>query len=98
MQCAFAFVMGAFAPGFICPTPTARSGGPCAPRRSDAPPASSVTSHYGTSVFSGLLFAALVDAFGWSRAGLPQVTLLPLVGVAAPAFVRSSQLDDADRR
>jgi MFS family permease len=56
-----------------------------------------VFAYDGTAAFSGLLFAALVDSFGWSRAGLLQVTALPLVGVAALAFVRTSLFNNAVR-
>jgi hypothetical protein len=36
-----------------------------------------------------------VDSFGWSQAGLLQVTFLPLVGVAALAFVRPALFNNA---
>jgi MFS family permease len=97
MQCVFAFLMGAFGLGFIYPNTNSAIQRAVRPEQIGRASGLFVTSYYGTAAFSGLLFAALVGAFGWSQAGLLQVTALPLVGVAALAFVRTSQFNNAVR-
>ncbi|MEU9266144.1 MFS transporter [Streptomyces sp. NPDC048251] len=96
-QCAFAFLMGAFGLGFVYPNTNSAMQRAVRPGQIGRASGLFVTSYYGPAAFSGLLFAALVDAFGWSRAGLLQVTLLPLLGVAALTFVRTSQFNNAAR-
>ncbi|MEU0969055.1 MFS transporter [Streptomyces sp. NPDC005917] len=51
-----------------------------------------VASFYLPAAFAGYLFSALVGAAGWGGAGLWQLTVLPLVGVAALLFVRTGAL------
>ncbi|MBB5792746.1 MFS transporter [Streptomyces caelestis] len=97
LQCVFAFLMGAFGLGFIYPNTNSAMQRAVRPAQIGRASGLFVTSYYGTAAFSGLLFAALVDSFGWSRAGLVQVTVLPLVGVAALAFVRTSLFNNAVR-
>jgi MFS family permease len=97
VQCVFAFFMGAFALGFIYPNSYNALQRAVRPWQIGRACGLFVTSYYATAAFSGLLFAALVGTFGWDRAGLLQVTGLPLVGVAALAFVRTSQFNNADR-
>ncbi|QCD60214.1 MFS transporter [Streptomyces hawaiiensis] len=97
MQCVFAFLMGAFGLGFIYPNTNSAMQRAVRPEQIGRASGLFVTSYYGTAAFSGLLFAALVDSFGWSRAGLLQVTVLPLVGVAALAFVRPSRFNNVVR-
>ncbi|MEU5593378.1 MFS transporter [Streptomyces sp. NPDC020298] len=97
VQCVFAFLMGAFGLGFIYPNTNSAMQRAVRPEQIGRASGLFVTSYYGTAAFSGLLFAALVDSFGWSRAGLLQVTVLPLVGVAALAFVRTSRFNNAVR-
>jgi MFS family permease len=94
LQCVFAFLMGL---GFIYPNTNSAMQRAVRPAQIGRASGLFVTSYYGTAAFSGLLFAALVDSFGWSRAGLVQVTVLPLVGVAALAFVRTSLFNNAVR-
>ncbi|WP_425248083.1 MFS transporter [Streptomyces sp. NEAU-NA10] len=96
-QCGFAFLMGAFGLGFIYPNSNSAMQRAVRPEQIGRVSGLFVTSYYGTAAFSGLLFAALVDSFGWSRAGLLQVTFLPLVGVVALLFVRPSLFNNADR-
>ncbi|BBC38697.1 hypothetical protein SGFS_099910 [Streptomyces graminofaciens] len=98
VQCLFAFLMGAFGLGFIYPNTNSAMQRAVRPGQIGRASGLFVTSYYGPAAFSGLLFAALVDSFGWSRAGLLQVTILPLVGVAALAFVRTSQFNNATRQ
>lgn len=97
VQCAFAFLMGAFGLGFIYPNTNSAMQRAVRPEQIGRASGLFVTSYYGTAAFSGLLFAALVESFGWSRAGLLQVTFLPLVGVVALVFVRPSLFNNADR-
>ncbi|CAM5664781.1 putative Hexuronate transporter [Streptomyces afghaniensis 772] [Streptomyces afghaniensis] len=97
VQCVFAFLMGAFGLGFIYPNTNSAIQRAVRPAQIGRASGLVVTSYYGPAAFSGLLFAALVDSFGWSRAGLLQVTVLPLLGVAALAFVRTSKSDNARR-
>ncbi|KJK34423.1 MFS transporter [Streptomyces variegatus] len=97
LQCVFAFLMGAFGLGFIYPNTNSAMQRAVRPAQIGRASGLFVTSYYGTAAFSGLFFAALVDSFGWSRAGLLQVTTLPLVGVAALAFVRTSLFNNAVR-
>ncbi|MFI5792925.1 MFS transporter [Streptomyces sp. NPDC051677] len=97
VQCVFAFLMGAFGLGFIYPNSNSAMQRAVRPEQIGRAAGLFVTSYYGTAAFSGLLFAALVDSFGWSRAGLLQVTVLPLVGVAALVFVHPSRFNNAVR-
>ena len=97
VQCVFAFLMGAFGLGFIYPNTNSALQRAVRPSQIGRASGLFVTSYYGPAAFSGLLFAALVDSFGWSRAGLLQVTLLPLIGVAALTFVRPAQFSSAVR-
>ncbi|MEU6253886.1 MFS transporter [Streptomyces sp. NPDC047043] len=96
LQYVLAFLMGAFGLGFIYPNTNSAMQRAVRPEQIGRASGLFVTSYYGTAAFSGLLFAALVDSFGWSRAGLIQVTFLPMVGVAALAFVRPSQFNNAE--
>ncbi|WP_327727180.1 MFS transporter [Streptomyces sp. NBC_00487] len=97
VQCLFAFLMGAFGLGFIYPNTNSAIQRAVRPGQIGRASGLFVTSYYGPAAFSGLLFAGLVDSFGWSRAGLLQVTALPLLGVAALAFVRTSRFNNAAR-
>ncbi|MEU6223648.1 MFS transporter [Streptomyces sp. NPDC047042] len=96
-QCVFAFLMGAFGLGFVYPNTNSAMQRSVRPEQIGRASGLFVTSYYGTAAFSGLLFAALVDAFGWSRAGLLQVTALPLLGVLALLFVRPARFNNAVR-
>jgi MFS family permease len=51
-----------------------------------------VASFYLPAAFAGYLFSALVDHTGWGGAGLWQLTIMPLIGVAALLFVKSGAL------
>ncbi|KDN79512.1 MFS transporter [Streptomyces olindensis] len=97
VQCVFAFLMGAFGLGFVYPNTNSAMQRAVRPSQIGRASGLFVTSYYGPAAFSGLLFAALVDSFGWSGAGLLQVTLLPLVGVAALLFVRPADFNNAVR-
>lgn len=97
LQCVFAFLMGAFGLGFVYPNTNSAMQRSVRPEQIGRASGLFVTSYYGTAAFSGLLFAALVDSFGWSRAGLLQVMALPLLGVLALLFVRPAQFNNAVR-
>ncbi|GKQ38853.1 MFS transporter [Streptomyces sp. A012304] len=97
-QCALAFLMGVFGLGFLYPNTNSAFQRAVRPEQIGRASGLFVTSYYGTAAFSGLLFAALVDSLGWRQAGLLQVTLLPLVGVLALTFVRTSGFNNAVRR
>jgi MFS family permease len=96
-QCVFAFLMGAFGLGCVYPNTNSAMQRAVRPGQIGRASGLFVTSYYGPAAFSGLLFAALVDSFGWTTAGLLQVTALPLIGVAALAFVRPAQFNSAVR-
>jgi MFS-type transporter involved in bile tolerance (Atg22 family) len=95
LQYVLAFLMGAFGLGLLYPNTNSAIQRAMRPDQIGRASGLFVTSYYGPAAFSGLLFAALVDAFGWNHAGLLQVTLLPLVGVLALTFVRTSQFNNA---
>ncbi|MFI1030038.1 MFS transporter [Streptomyces sp. NPDC020951] len=97
VQCLFAFLMGAFGLGFIYPNTNSAMQRAVRPEQIGRASGLFVTGYYGPAAFSGLLFAALVESFGWSRAGLLQVTVLPLLGVVALTFVRTSRFNNAVR-
>ncbi|MGW1887174.1 MFS transporter [Streptomyces sp. NPDC001970] len=54
-----------------------------------------VTCAYVPASVAGSLFAVLVQNLGWGAAGLIQLTLLPLVGVAAMLFVTTRRFSNA---
>ncbi|MEU1183185.1 MFS transporter [Streptomyces sp. NPDC005820] len=97
VQCVFAFLMGVFGLGFIYPNTNSVMQRAVRPSQIGRASGLFVTSYYGPAAFSGLLFASLVDSFGWDRAGLLQVTLLPLAGVVALLFVRPIRFNNAVR-
>ena len=96
-QCLFAFLMGVFGTGFVFPNLNSAIQRAVRPNQVGRAAGLFVTSYYGPAAFSGLLFGALVAGFGWRQAGLWQITGLPLVAVAALAFVRTSQFNNFDR-
>ncbi|MFJ7078988.1 MFS transporter [Streptomyces sp. NPDC098781] len=54
-----------------------------------------VSCAYFPASVAGTLFALLVESFDWGMAGLIQLTLLPLVGVAAMLCVDTSRFSNA---
>jgi MFS family permease len=97
-QCLFAFLMGVFGTGFMFPNVNSAIQRAVRPNQVGRAAGLFVTSYYGPAAFSGLLLGALVAGLGWRQAGLWQITVLPLVAVAALAFVRTSQFNNAVRR
>ena len=51
-----------------------------------------VLTYYVAAAFSGLLFAGLASAFGWSAAGFRQLLVLPLVSARVLLLVDSSRM------
>lgn len=96
-QCVLAFLMGVFGLGVLFPNTNSAMQRAVRPEQVGRGAGIFVTSYYGTAAFSGLLFAALVEAFGWRGAGLLQLTLLPVAGIAALTFVRTSRFNNAVR-
>ncbi|WP_433475051.1 MFS transporter [Spirillospora sp. CA-142024] len=96
-QCLFAFLMGAFGTGFLFPNTNSAMQRAVRPSQVGRGAGLFISSYYVTAAFSGLIFAALVDGFGWHLAGLWQITLLPLIAVAALTFVRTSEFSNAVR-
>lgn len=94
-QCFFAFLMGVFGTGVLFPNLNSAIQRAVRPNQVGRAAGLFVTCYYGSAAFSGLLFGALVAGLGWRQAGLWQVTLLPLVGVAVLAFVRPAQFNNA---
>jgi hypothetical protein len=46
-----------------------------------------ILTYYVAAAFSGLIFARLVAGMGWQGAGLVQLTLFPVLGLAALLLV-----------
>ncbi|MHA6627370.1 MFS transporter [Pseudonocardia sichuanensis] len=86
-QYVLAFLIGTFASGVLftnCTTVLQRS---VRPEHVGRGAGLFTLTYYVAAAVSGLLFARLVAGLGWSGAGLVQLTLLPLVGLAALALV-----------
>ncbi|MEU4340843.1 MFS transporter [Nocardia sp. NPDC023852] len=96
-QCVFAFLMGV-GTGFVFPNSSSAMQRAVRPNQVGLGAGLFVTSYYLLAAFSGLLFTALVAAFGWRQAGMWQVTVLPLIAVLALAFVRTAQFNNAVRQ
>lgn len=86
-QYALAFLMGAFASGVLFTNCTTGMQRAVRPEHVGRGAGLFMFTYYVAAAFSGLLFARLVDAFDWSGAGLLQVTLLPVLGLAALLLV-----------
>ncbi|MCZ2818813.1 MFS transporter [Modestobacter sp. VKM Ac-2977] len=86
-QYVLAFLMGAFASGVLFTNCTTGMQRAVRPEHVGRGAGLFMFSYYVAAAFSGLLFARLVSAFDWAGAGLVQVTLLPIIGLAALALV-----------
>ncbi|MFE4668743.1 MFS transporter [Streptomyces sp. NPDC056716] len=87
-ECLFAFLMGLFGVGTLYTNHNSAIQRAVRPDQVGRAAGLFITSYYTFAAFSGLLFAALVNAIGWSGAGLWQVTLLPLLAICVLAFAR----------
>ena len=91
-QYVLAFLIGMFASGVLftnCTTVLQRS---VRPEHVGRGAGLFTLTYYVAAAVSGLLFARLVAGLGWSGAGLVQLTLLPVVGLAALALVDPRQM------
>jgi MFS family permease len=86
-QYVLAFLIGTFASGVLftnCTTVLQRS---VRPEHVGRGAGLFILTYYVAAAISGLVFARLVAGIGWQGAGLVQLTLLPLVGIAALVLV-----------
>jgi MFS family permease len=86
-QYVLAFLMGTFASGVLftnCTTVLQRS---VRPEHVGRGAGLFILTYYVAAAVSGLIFARLVAGLGWQGAGLVQLTLLPLLGIAALVLV-----------
>ncbi|QYN32394.1 MFS transporter [Pseudonocardia sp. DSM 110487] len=86
-QYVLAFLIGTFASGVLftnCTTVLQRS---VRPEHVGRGAGLFILTYYVAAAVSGLIFARLVAGIGWQGAGLVQLTLLPLVGIAALVLV-----------
>ncbi|WP_167759257.1 MFS transporter [Blastococcus sp. TF02A_35] len=86
-QYVLAFLMGAFASGVLFTNCTTAMQRAVRPEHVGRGAGLFMLTYYVAAAFSGLLFARLVAGMGWDGAGLVQLTLLPVVGIAALALV-----------
>ncbi len=86
-QYVLAFLMGVFASGILftnCTTVLQRA---VRPEHVGRGAGLFMLTYYVAAAVSGLLFARLVAGLGWGGAGLVQLTLLPILGLAALLLV-----------
>jgi MFS family permease len=86
-QYVLAFLMGTFASGVLftnCSTVLQRA---VRPEHVGRGAGLFILTYYVAAAVSGLIFARLVAGAGWAGAGLVQLTLLPIVGLAALALI-----------
>lgn len=91
-QYLLSFLMGTFASGFLftnCSTAMQRA---VRPEHVGRGAGLFILTYYVAAAFSGLLFARLVGSLGWDGAGLWQLTLLPIVGIAGLLLVDPSKM------
>ncbi|HEY5857561.1 MAG TPA: MFS transporter [Aldersonia sp.] len=96
-QCLFAFVMGVFGTGVLFPNINSAMQRAVRPHQVGRAAGLFVTSYYGTAAFSGLTLGWLANTIGWRQAGFWQITVLPLIGIAALLFVRTDEFNNAAR-
>ncbi|MGH3318064.1 MAG: hypothetical protein ACRDO0_18125, partial [Nocardioidaceae bacterium] len=92
MQNVLAFLIGTFASGFLFTNCTTAMQRAVRPEHIGRGAGLFMLTYYVGAAFSGLLFARLVGELGWNGAGLWQLTILPVVGLAALALVKTSQM------
>lgn len=91
-QYVLAFLMGTLASGFLftnCSTAMQRSVRPEHVGRGQG---LFMLTYYVAAAFSGLLFARLVSIVDWAGAGIWQLSVVPLIGVAALMLVDSKRM------
>ena len=87
-----AFLIGTFASGFLFTNCTTAMQRAVRPEHVGRGAGLFMLTYYVGAAFSGLLFARLVGELGWDGAGLWQLTVLPFLGVAAVALVKTSTM------
>lgn len=87
-----AFLIGTFASGFLFTNCTTAMQRAVRPEHVGRGAGMFMLTYYVGAAFSGLIFAWLVGRIGWEGAGLWQLTLLPVLGIAGLSLVRSSQM------
>ncbi|RZU34236.1 MFS transporter [Blastococcus saxobsidens] len=92
-QYVLAFLMGAFASGFLFTNCTTAMQRAVRPEHVGRGAGLFMLTYYVAAAFSGLLFARLVGSMGWDGAGLVQLTLLPIVGIAALFLVDARRMN-----
>jgi MFS family permease len=91
-QYVLSFLVGTFGSGFLftnCATAMQRA---VRPQHVGRGAGLFILFYYVAAAFSGLLFAQLVGLLGWDGAGLWQLTILPIVGIAAVALMQTSKM------
>ncbi|SCF08516.1 Sugar phosphate permease [Micromonospora coriariae] len=91
-QYVLAFLMGAFASGFLFTNCTTAMQRAVRPEHVGRGAGLFMLSYYVAAAFSGLLFARLVAGLGWDGAGLWQLTVLPVVGILGLGLVDPSKM------
>ncbi|MGY1705965.1 MFS transporter [Geodermatophilus sp. SYSU D00697] len=86
-QYVLAFLMGTFASGVLFTNCTTAMQRAVRPEHVGRGAGLFMLTYYVAAAFSGLLFARLVAGLGWDGAGLVQLTLLPVLGLAALPLV-----------
>ncbi|WP_314173453.1 MFS transporter [Streptomyces winkii] len=87
-----AFLIGTFASGVLFTNCTTAMQRAVRPQHVGRGAGMFMLTYYVGAAFSGLVFAWLVGRLGWGGAGLWQLTLLPVLGIAAVSVVRTSQM------
>jgi MFS family permease len=86
------FLIGTFASGFLFTNCTTAMQRAVRPEHVGRGAGMFMLTYYVGAAFSGLLFAWLVGQMGWASAGLWQLTVLPVLGIAGLCVVRTSTM------
>lgn len=96
-QYLLSFFMGTFASGFLFTNCTTAMQRAVRPEHVGRGAGLFMVSYYVAAAFSGLIFARLATELGWTGAGLWQLTVLPVVGIAALALVNTARMNVPQR-
>jgi MFS family permease len=86
------FLIGTFASGFLFTNCTTAMQRAVRPEHVGRGAGMFMLTYYVGAAFSGLVFAWLVGKVDWTGAGLWQLTLLPVLGIAGLCLVRPSKM------
>lgn len=92
MQALFSFLEGTFASGFLFTNTYSLMQRCVRPEVIGRASGIFVTFWYLPSALAGYLFAHLVNSYGWGTAGLIQLSLVPILGIAVMLFVNERQI------